>query len=65
MGMGPDITRVGDVIVVVIGACTPFVVRPARDASETVGECYVHGVMDGEVFKEDNWERLVEWLDVV
>ena len=50
-------TRKGDRICVVRGCATPFVVRPVEERDgivaywELVGECYVHGLMDGEGFK--------------
>lgn len=65
MGMAPDVARVGDLVVLVVGACTPFVVRLVGDVFEVVGECYVDGVMQGEVIEEDMWEGMVEWLDFV
>jgi hypothetical protein len=61
MGVVPPETRVGDQVRIVMGAQTPFVLRPAEGAGvggdgqgtgekcyELVGECYVHGMMDGE-----------------
>ena len=48
-------SKVGDVVCVFFSAPTPFVIRPRpKDDSdemitfEFVGECYIHGVMDGE-----------------
>lgn len=63
MGMAPDIARVGDLVVVVPGTCTPFVVRAVGDYWEVVGEGYVHGIMDGEVLREEG--MVVETLDFV
>lgn len=51
----PQGTQVGDVVVVPLGARTPWVLRPSdvptastRDQFQFVGEAYVHGLMDGE-----------------
>ncbi|TID18906.1 HET-domain-containing protein [Venturia nashicola] len=53
IGIGPQGLRGGDMLVVLMGAETPFLVRPVRFGSEVlyevVGECYVHGLMKGEV----------------
>lgn len=51
---GPKHLQEGDVIVVLYGGKTPFVLRPrAGDLGGgwyILGECYVHGLMNGEVF---------------
>lgn len=59
MGLVPAGTKVGNVIAIIQGAQTPFVLRPlgqvvseelpTRIVYELVGECYVHGMMDGEM----------------
>ena len=49
----------GDAVVLVKGGRVPLVIRyetAEQDGSHSwrlVGECYVHGVMDGEVFDPD------------
>ncbi|KAG7289929.1 hypothetical protein NEMBOFW57_006306 [Staphylotrichum longicolle] len=54
-GLGPRTMRRGDQCVVLAGAKVPFVLRQARGDSGTkdrrrlVGECYLHGIMNGEV----------------
>jgi hypothetical protein len=66
MALGPAIIRQGDQIYVFAGGHMPFVVRDAgsgeiipfvdgkRNVNNLLGECYVHGIMDGEVTV--NWE---------
>jgi hypothetical protein len=47
----PELARVGDVICILWGAQTPFLLRRKSEVDrrwELVGECYVHGIMDGE-----------------
>ena len=51
----PKFTRKDDIICLIFGCEVPFVLRPVSDTSsgnegcvELVGECYVHGMMDGE-----------------
>lgn len=50
MGLLPLLTKVGDFVVIIHGCNAPFVVRPTEreDHFRLIGECYVHGVMNGE-----------------
>lgn len=67
VGLAPGITRVGDVVMVIAGANTPFVLRPLPGEMQRfalVGEAYVHGVMDGEAVVLDDkgeprWTKIV------
>ncbi|MCJ1322396.1 hypothetical protein MMC15_007744 [Xylographa vitiligo] len=49
MLLAPIGTKVGDKICVIHGLPVPFIIRPEREMFLLVGECYVQGVMDGEV----------------
>ncbi|MCJ1432598.1 hypothetical protein MMC27_001955 [Xylographa pallens] len=49
MLLAPIGTKVGDKICVIHGLPVPFIIRPEGDMFLLVGECYVQGVMDGEV----------------
>ena len=57
LGLFPRGTEVGDQVCVFAGGWVPFVIRrhQARDEYQLVGECYLHGIMDGEV---DDMEEL-------
>ena len=54
IGMVPPGTQAGDLICILFGTDTPFVIRDlptpdeVRKSYELVGDCYVHGMMDGE-----------------
>lgn len=55
IGFAPAEARKSDEIVVLRGGEVPFVVRRLKESSlwmrqeyELVGDCYVHGVMEGE-----------------
>ncbi|KAF2097552.1 HET-domain-containing protein [Rhizodiscina lignyota] len=49
MCMVPDAAEPGDLLCILFGAQTPFVLRPFKPGVyRLIGECYVHGVMDGE-----------------
>ena len=65
-GLGPEGLSVGDRVVVLGGAVTPFLVRGGREGAgdggrvfELVGESYVHGLMDGEGLSMTLEERIV------
>ncbi|KAM7184773.1 Heterokaryon incompatibility protein (HET) domain containing protein [Naviculisporaceae sp. PSN 640] len=49
----PGVTRVGDVVALCEGGKTPLVLRSRGYGNlfELVGDCYVHGVMNGEMFR--------------
>ena len=60
MGVAPDITQPGDKICVIPGTCAPYVIRPVEYRYQLIGECYVAGMMDGEMmWKEVSLEPLV------
>ncbi|KAF7553517.1 hypothetical protein G7Z17_g3572 [Cylindrodendrum hubeiense] len=50
VGLGPSNVQPGDVIVLLFGGSTPFILRPRVDHQGylVVGETYIHGIMDGE-----------------
>jgi hypothetical protein len=60
MGLGPSTLKKGDKICVLLGGCTPFIIRPIgnrevgssvpKPCYELIGDCYVDGLMDGQVF---------------
>jgi hypothetical protein len=59
LGLAPQSVMEGDLICIVYGCSVPVVLRKAfiNDATEgkyyyeLIGECYVHGMMDGEAFR--------------
>ncbi|PVH75711.1 HET-domain-containing protein [Cadophora sp. DSE1049] len=59
MGRGPHGMQVGDLVVVLLGAKVPFVLRKAGETGRLllVGECYVHGIMRGELVQESTREQ--------
>ena len=50
IGLVPRAAKAGDVICVLYGGRVPYVLRPGRkdDGYGLLGECYIHGLMDGE-----------------
>ncbi|PMD14705.1 HET-domain-containing protein [Hyaloscypha hepaticicola] len=61
----PELAKPGDLICVFVGAQTPFLVRHVGGNGmgdqryELVGECYVHGIMDGEVVFEEDLQTFI------
>ena len=58
MGMFPAQTQERDIVALIYGARTPFVIRPITNSYHFIGECYVHGIMDGEAMIEIDPEPL-------
>lgn len=59
MALVPPLSRPGDIVYIILGMQTPFVLRQKDDHRyELVGECYVHDIMDGEKLDEDAAEML-------
>ena len=54
MGIGPQAMQSGDIICILFGGHTPFVLRPRPDSEHCVliGECYIHGWMHGEAIEK-------------
>ena len=56
LGSGPKGMLPGDVVCIIMGACTPFLLRPDMESTadqrgkrwKLVGPCFVHGLMYGE-----------------
>ncbi|KAI0401289.1 heterokaryon incompatibility protein-domain-containing protein [Xylaria palmicola] len=64
IGLVPPLTRVGDVVSILYGGDAPYLVRPETNLAvgtaigvlrcQLVGECYMHGMMDGEMLGPQN-----------
>lgn len=67
MAMFPQGTQAGDMVVILYGGRTPFILRPVPGDNadcHLVGPAYVHGFMDGEAFKLRD-EGLLEAGEVI
>jgi hypothetical protein len=51
MGLVPLLTQENDIVVIFHGCDVPFVIRPTEREGyyRLVGECYMHGIMNGEM----------------
>jgi hypothetical protein len=55
-GIGPEVMEYGDIVAVLFGAKVPYILRKTSGGRYyLLGECYVHGIMDGEVI--ERWKR--------
>jgi hypothetical protein len=63
IGTVPRNTKKGDVVCVLYGGQTPFILRPSESRPgmyRLVGDGYVHGLMQGEAIKMDFKEQKFE-----
>ncbi|KAG4439296.1 hypothetical protein IFR05_005229 [Cadophora sp. M221] len=51
MGLGPQGMLPGDIVCVLFGGDTPYVLREKQGCWQFVGECYVHGIMKEEAVR--------------
>jgi len=53
LGLAPETARPGDVVAILFGCCWPVLLRPCDDGLyQVIGECYVHGLMKGEILDQ-------------
>lgn len=53
IGLVPANTEKGDQVAILSGAGTPYVIRKTKEEKMLlVGECYIHGAMNGKAFIE-------------
>ena len=64
-GFAPERCQTGDLIAVLAGGNIPFVLRPAvvegsppRQWYRLIGDSYIHGIMDGEAFDEEQLDGI-------
>jgi hypothetical protein len=59
-GLGPQCMRIGDIVVVLYGGNTPYVLRPRDGKYLFLGQAYVDRIMQGQLVKEVEAGRLQE-----
>jgi hypothetical protein len=54
IGIGPNTMKSGDIVCTLFGSTVPFILRAVEGSEKfrLLGESYVHGIMDGELWKE-------------
>ena len=66
MGMLPQASDEGDIVCIISGGKTPFVIRPdGNGAYRLVGECYLHGLMNGEFMDQPDWGKNIKDIVLV
>jgi hypothetical protein len=56
MGLAGQLAKEGDEIAILLGAGIPFVIRKGEHGRYSiVGDCYIHGIMEGEALAMDEW----------
>ncbi|KAI0451780.1 heterokaryon incompatibility protein-domain-containing protein [Xylaria acuta] len=60
IGLGPSSLHAGDCLAFLEGGKAPYVLRRKGELYEIVGDCYIHGLMQGEAFDSTKSERI--WL---
>ncbi|RDW66344.1 hypothetical protein BP6252_09979 [Coleophoma cylindrospora] len=65
LGISAQSLARGDTICVIAGVNVPFVVRKLQKEGywKLIGEAYIHGIMNGEVFKEEDVVRQSIYLE--
>ena len=53
MGLGPYDAMPGDAVVILFGADVCFTLRPKGDFYQLIGDCYIHGAMQGQMMIPD------------
>jgi hypothetical protein len=51
VGIVPNLAKIGDIVAVMKGGCVPLLLQRSATrpgALRLVGECYIHGVMNGQ-----------------
>jgi hypothetical protein len=59
LGLAHGSARPGDRIMLCKGSEVPLVLRKEGEIWTLVGECYVHGIMNGEAFEEEKCQPIV------
>jgi hypothetical protein len=54
IGLGPKCAREGDRVAILLGGSTSFVLRGINEHWKVLGNCYMHGAMDGEFVKDED-----------
>ncbi|CAO2649060.1 Nn.00g100090.m01.CDS01 [Neocucurbitaria sp. VM-36] len=67
IGLSPWNAQEGDVVSVLFGGCTPFVLRETADAEvyTLVGEAYVYDIMGGELFSGEMGHPRLRAFDII
>jgi hypothetical protein len=60
IGLAVGAAQIGDYVYLFKGARMPFLVRSTSSGLRLVGDCYIHGIMDGERWQPESCDTI--WL---
>ncbi|KAI8631317.1 heterokaryon incompatibility protein-domain-containing protein [Xylariaceae sp. FL1651] len=64
LGLAPEEARVGDSIAIMPGGALPYILRSCHDNRwQLIGECYIHGCMDGQIAEKARLLNNDWWTD--
>jgi len=55
-GLAPEDACANDIVCIIGGAQTPYILREHNGCYQVIGECYVHGLMDGEALELEDFK---------
>ncbi|KIW00557.1 uncharacterized protein PV09_07912 [Verruconis gallopava] len=61
IGLGPPLLNIGDKVSLCKGGKLPLILRPKKRNWELIGDCYVHGMVKGELWDEAKCEHM--WIE--
>jgi hypothetical protein len=65
LGLGPSGTEIGNLVCILFGGDTPYILRRNIDHYNLIGECYLHGMMQGEAIGQmEAGELTEEWFEI-
>ncbi|PQE23324.1 het-6-heterokaryon incompatibility protein [Rutstroemia sp. NJR-2017a WRK4] len=62
IGLVPVGTNIGDEICLLFGGSIPFIVRNQDSYQRFIGECYCHGIMQGEVLENSDEKDIKTYI---
>lgn len=66
LGLGQEGSQIGDVVCILYGGETPFILRQSSLLQERrfqfLSEFYIHGIMDGEMMKNREISRIEKFV---
>lgn len=57
VGHVPNGAQISDVICVIAGAAVPFTLRQTPEGYRVMGQCYLHGIMEGEALQDSSLRK--------
>lgn len=65
IGLTPEDVETGDIVAVILGCDFPVLLRPFGTMYRVVGECYIHGIMSGELLTAQMQKKPYQDFDLI